>query len=856
MLPDNVYSTGLPEVDGLLKGLLPGDNVVWNVDTVDAYRAFVAPFCEHALARGQAVVYFRFASHPRLVDLPGVNVHELRPEAGFELFINGIHGVIESRGVGGCYVFDCLSDLVSAWYSDEMLATFFQLTCPYLLDVEALAYFALLKQRHSLNALQPILQTTQLFLDVFRRDGEFFLHPIKVQQRYSTTMHMLHHWREGKVVPVAQSGITAEIYQALPWVGESSASRVFDLWNQTFIEAEYLLNDPRGVDESRAAQLCGDLMRMVIARDERLLALARRYLTLRDLVGVSQRMIGTGLIGGKSVGMLLAQAILRRLPGWDRLLERHDSFFIGSDVFYSYLVRNGCWWARQQKDVEHALYNARHARRLILTGRFPDSMIAKFTEMLDYFGQAPIIVRSSSLLEDNYGNAFSGKYASVFCPNQGPRRQCLEDLLSAIRTVYASALSEKAIRYRIQCGMLDRDEQMALLVQRVSGGLSGSYFMPLLSGVGYSFNPYVWHESIDPRAGVLRLVLGLGTRAVDRADDDYTRLVALNDPLRRPDHGDEEAARYFQRCADAIDLEANRVVTLPCEKVLHRAEIWQQAIVSSAPEPDETGSRLADRRLDFERLLRETVFVARMRQALEALQAAYGCPVDVEFTANFLAPDDLRINVVQCRPFQVTGGGNVEAPDLTGARIIMRADGPVIGHGRNVPIDLIVYVEPEIYGGLAMGERHAVARLIGRVLNVPAAAGRSIMLIGPGRWGTMTPALGIPVNFAEISRAGVLCELVMMRAGLVPDVSLGTHFFNDLVERDMLYLAVRPERTGVALDWEFLRQAPALDLSGHGFAAVRGGNVLRVIDAARACCGSTLRLHASNVRQQATCYIA
>ena len=134
------------------------------------------------------------------------------------------------------------------------------------------------------------------------------------------------------------------------------------------------------------------------------------------------------------------------------------------------------------------------ARRRILTGRFPEYLVKEFAEMLDYFGQSPIIVRSSSLLEDNYGNAFAGKYESVFCANQGPHAKRLQDFLSAVQAVYASSMSEKALRYRAQRGLLDRDEQMSLLVQRVSGGCHGSLFFPQVAGVALSRNPYVWNE--------------------------------------------------------------------------------------------------------------------------------------------------------------------------------------------------------------------------------------------------------------------------------------------------------------------------------------------------------------------------
>ena len=177
--------------------------------------------------------------------------------------------------------------------------------------------------------------------------------------------------------------------------------------------------------------------------------------------------------------------------------------------------------------------------------------------MLDYFGQSPIIVRSSSLLEDGFGNAFTGKYDSVFCPNQGSPQERLDAFLSAVRNVYASTMSPEALLYRADRGLIDRDEQMAILVQRVSGAVYGHLFYPQVAGVGLSYNPYVWSEQIDPEAGVLRLVFGLGTRAVDRSDDDYTRLVALNAPQRRPE-ANGPAPADSQRRVDLLDLRANR----------------------------------------------------------------------------------------------------------------------------------------------------------------------------------------------------------------------------------------------------------------------------------------------------------
>jgi hypothetical protein len=148
-------------------------------------------------------------------------------------------------------------------------------------------------------------------------------------------------------------------------------------------------------------------------------------------------------------------------------------------VFNTYLVENGCWWLRRRPRESAAnrrsgVFPARRpGAREAVAGRFPDDVREQFREMLEYFGQSPIIVRSSSLLEDSYGNAFSGKYESVFCANQGTPQQRLEAFMAAVRTVYASTMSQESLQYRLHHGLLDRDEQMALLVQRVSGEMYG-----------------------------------------------------------------------------------------------------------------------------------------------------------------------------------------------------------------------------------------------------------------------------------------------------------------------------------------------------------------------------------------------
>jgi len=864
---DPQLSTGLAGLDRVLKGLIPGDNRVWLVDAVEDYRLLVEPFCRHALAQGKRLVYFRFAEHePLVTPEAGVEVCRLQVAGGFEQFITEIHRVIGQAGRGACFVFDCLSDLAVDWCSDRMLGSFFMLTCPYVFDQESLAYFALLRGFHGSHATAPIAETTQIFVDVHRHKGCLYLHPIKVQHRYSPTMYTLHAWEGDTLAPVTESSTTAEILTSRPGEGADSGRRRLGVWNRRFLDAETVWESvQRGRRPSDDAQApFRGLLRMIVTRDDRVLRLAEKHLTLSDVLGIGKRMIGTGLIGGKSVGMLLGRAILRRAdPRWAEVLEAHDSFFIGSDVFYTFLVQNGLWWLRQkQRDPANFLDGVEEARRRILMGSFPDGIRRELNDMLDYFGQSPIIVRSSSLLEDNFGNAFAGKYESVFCANQGPHEKRLEDFLSAVRTIYASTMSEKALRYRAQRGMLDRDEQMSLLVQRVSGTRYGSLFYPQVAGVGLSFNPYVWNAQIDPAAGMLRLVFGLGTRAVDRADDDYTRVVALNAPDRRPESDADEVRQYSQHRVDVIDLEGNRLVSRPFADVARQSDGLPLATFASQ---DPALREAALQRglpdvfpwvLTFERLLSETPLVGDMRMMLRTLQAAYGCPVDGEFTANFFARDRYKINLVQCRPLQVSGENEVsELPAVRPDQQVLEARGAVIGHSRTSTIERMVYVDPAVYGRLSTSDRYAVARLIGRLMHANQDRRPTTMLVGPGRWGTTTPSLGVPVSFAEIDTASAICEIVAMREDLVPDVSLGTHFFNELVEMDILYLALFPNRKGNGLNRAFFEQSPNRLTELVPDAGV-WTEVVRIIDVPQSGADTrTLKLHADTPAQRVICYV-
>ncbi|MBF0244868.1 MAG: pyruvate phosphate dikinase, partial [Planctomycetes bacterium] len=267
-------STGLPGLDEVIRGLMVGDNLVWQVNNIEDYRPFVEPAYINAVRRRQTVVYFRFANkhRPLLEASEGLEIVEVHPEDGFDAFIKNIHTVINRNRHRALYIFDCLSELVVDWCSDRMLGNFFMLTCPHLYDVGAIAYFALLRDHHSIHATRPISETTQILIDVYRYQENIYIHPIKVQHRHSSTMYDLHAWRGEVFQPVHESYTITEIKGKSPWSNLDAANYRHGFWSNTFAAAEDIQAD---LERGRPAppdldKFIDQLLRMMISRDERI----------------------------------------------------------------------------------------------------------------------------------------------------------------------------------------------------------------------------------------------------------------------------------------------------------------------------------------------------------------------------------------------------------------------------------------------------------------------------------------------------------------------------------------------------------------------------------------------------------
>jgi pyruvate,water dikinase len=490
--------SGYPKMDNILDHIRLGDNVVWQVSKMKEFCLFAKPFARQAVQDGRNVIYVRFAQHaPLLNDMSGIKMYELNPDEGFEAFTVAIHKLIKEEGKEAFYVFDCLSELQSVWYTDLMMGNFFRVTCPYLFEMDTVAYFPLLRGRHSFDAVARIRDTTQLLLDVYSNEKYVYLHPLKVWNRYSDNMFLPHCYVKmtGEFSTVSDGVGMSRYYQTLQKLSVNAQDQNYDSYDRFFNMAK--MDFARGrFDEETEDLIIGSTM----TKDARLKQLVKKYFNPQDYFTLRDRMIGSGAIGGKACGMLLARKIAEtEIPEYLEYNEPHDSFYIGSDVFYTYIVSNGGWRLRIRQRTEEGYFTAaKNLQNHLLTGEFPTKIREQFLNVLEYFGQSPFIVRSSSFLEDGFGNAFAGKYESVFCVNQGTPGERMQEFEEAVRKVYASTMDYSALEYRLLRGLQDKDEQMAVLVQRVSGSYYGKYFMPGAAGVGYSHSAYKWYPDMDP----------------------------------------------------------------------------------------------------------------------------------------------------------------------------------------------------------------------------------------------------------------------------------------------------------------------------------------------------------------------
>ncbi|HNQ21488.1 MAG TPA: PEP/pyruvate-binding domain-containing protein [Phycisphaerae bacterium] len=609
------------------------------------------------------------------------------------------------------------------------------------------------------------------------------------------------------------------------------------------------------------------LIRHLISDQLEFIGVAKHHLPIRYFDQFATRIIGPpggmGRIGGKAGGMVLACRLLEEAGQADAdylPTAMPQSWFLRSDVVQDFVQLNRFseYQSQKYKPLDEVARDYPLVCQVFRSGAFPAEVLADLRGLLREAGTHPLIVRSSSLLEDRFGAAFYGKYASVFLANQGSLEQRLRGLLEAIAEVYASVFAPEPILYRREHNLLDYVEEMAVLIQKVVGFPFGPYFLPAWAGVGFSRNEYRWSPRIRREDGLLRMVLGLGTRAVDRGGSDFPRLVALGEPTLRPECDVEEISARAQREVDVVDLHRRQLRSVALPELLAGGMDFPMldgivsvrqddglytaagALVSADP---------ATLCITFEKLLRSTPFAQRMQAVLGLLEKAYGRPVEVEF-----ACDGRKLYVLQCRP-QAPAGRAEPVPlprQLPPQRILFDAR-RMVRTGLLEGIEYIVYVDPRAYDALPDPQRRwEVAGVVGRV-NRLLPRGKFI-LMGPGRWGSRDLRLGVPVRYADINHTALLVEIARESSGFVPAVSFGTHFFQDLIEAGIHYLPLYPDEKGSRFNEPFFVESPnalaSLLPEAAGFAAV-----VRVLHVPAVAAGATVTVAMDGETDQALAYL-
>ncbi|PKL82061.1 MAG: pyruvate, phosphate dikinase [Ignavibacteriae bacterium HGW-Ignavibacteriae-3] len=595
------------------------------------------------------------------------------------------------------------------------------------------------------------------------------------------------------------------------------------------------------------------------------ISVAKEYVKLTDFYDLIDKMIfpagSHGKLGGKSAGLFLAAHILNKEAENNELLQNiktPKTWYITSDGVLYFMRHNNLEEVLEQKykDIDEVRIEYPHVVQLFKNSEFPPDIIKGLSVALDDLGERPLVVRSSSLLEDQIGAAFSGKYKSLFLANQGTKQQRLIALMDAIAEVYASTFSPDPIEYRAERGLLDFHEEMGVMIQEVVGTKIGTFFLPAFAGVAFSNNEFRWSPRIKREDGLLRLVPGLGTRAVDRLGDDYPVLISPGQPNLKVNISPDELIRYSPRRVDMINLTTNEFESIEINEILkeHGAEyplftqIFSVLEGTMIRQPNEwdAGDPFKDFYVTFDGLITNTNFLKRIETILKTLQMKIKAPVDIEF-----AHDGKDFYMLQCRPQSFTGESNSDVipKDVPREKIVFTAN-KYISNGKVPDITHIVYVDPQKYSEIS--DRNKMLQ-VGRAISKlnKTLPKRKFILIGPGRWGSRGDIkLGVSVTYSDINNTAMLIEVARKKGNYVPDLSFGTHFFQDLVEANIRYLPLYPDDPGIIFNDKFFDESKNIfpDLLGE-FKHL--SEVIKVLDVKEATSGLILKVLMNSDQEQA-----
>ncbi len=577
---------------------------------------------------------------------------------------------------------------------------------------------------------------------------------------------------------------------------------------------------PQGLElsNSREKNFRVALIRRLLSDQPDFIDIAKRFIEIDEFNNLIQRIIypteSHGKLGGKGSGLYISDLILKKSAPNNELIQNikiPKTWYLTSDGVLKFMKYNNLEDIIEQKykDIDQVRKEYPYVIHVFKNSSFPPEIVKGLSQTLDDFGEVPLIIRSSSLLEDRLSTVFAGKYKSLFIANQGTKEERLEELLDAIAEVYASTFGPDPIEYRSERGLLDYHEEMGILIQQVVGNKIGDYFLPAFAGVAFSQNDYRWSSRIKQEDGLIRIVPGLGTRAVDRLSDDYPILISPGQPNLQVNVTLEETVRYSPKQIDAINLVTRRFETVSIQGLLKKfgkeykginnivSVLTENHIQQSAKfAMDFDNSNFV---VTFDGLIKNQDFIKKTHAILQILQQEYGYPVDIEF-----AHDGTDFYLLQCRSqsYREASTPATLPQNYPEERVIFSAN-KYISNGIVDNISHIVYVDPQKYSELAdFDDLKSVGKAIGRINTILPK--RQFILLGPGRWGSRGDIkLGVSVTYSEINNTAMLIEVARKQKDYAPDLSFGTHFFQDLVESDIRYLPLYPDERGTVFNEDF-----------------------------------------------------
>lgn len=530
--------------------------------------------------------------------------------------------------------------------------------------------------------------------------------------------------------------------------------------------------------------------------------------------------IGDGSLGGKGRGLAFIDSIIKKNPVCDDFkgitISIPRTVVLCTDIFDEFMRDNGLYPLALSDAPDDAILRA------FLKARLPERLREDFLALFEVVDK-PLAIRSSSLLEDSHYQPFAGIYSTYMIPHDQDRQKMLRMLGDAIKGVYASVFFADSKAYMTATSNVIDQEKMAVIIQEVVGRETAGYYYPSFSGVGRSLNYYPINDE-KPEDGVAEVAVGLGKYIVDgglalRFSPKHPRHVLqtseLNLALR--DTQTQLCAIEMNRSIESDDeFKTDDSFNIARLRVQDAAEAGGLRYMVSTYDFHDNILRDYDtvgpgrRVVTFNNILKHDVFplAPAVDFMLTTGQTAMGRPVEIEF-AGMINPDtasESKGNVywLQIRPIvdrkELVDDSLMEAPR---ERVLLRSN-TALGHGNIENVRTVVYVRPDHFDSL---NNSAVAREIEKINRNFTAQGESYVLVGPGRWGSSDPALGIPVKWPAISSAKLIVESALQNYRIEP--SQGTHFFHNLTSMGVGYFTVDPSSGDGICDYRSLDAMPA-----------------------------------------------